>query len=101
MTQYVLSLTGQQTDEAAAGRRRAGLRRELRRLPRRGRAAGSPSWVAPALNDAIWLYGGEAEQITAQINRPRYGVMPAWQGRLDDATIKMLAVYVHTLGGGE
>jgi len=26
--------------------------------------------------------------------------MPAWGQRLDDATIKMLAVYVHSLGGG-
>jgi cytochrome c oxidase cbb3-type subunit 3 len=27
--------------------------------------------------------------------------MPAWVGRVDDGTIKALAVYVHTLGGGE
>jgi cytochrome c oxidase cbb3-type subunit 3 len=27
--------------------------------------------------------------------------MPAWAGRLDDSTIKALAVYVHTFGGGE
>jgi hypothetical protein len=27
--------------------------------------------------------------------------MPAWATRLDDSTIKSLAVYVHTLGGGE
>ena len=31
----------------------------------------------------------------------RYGVMPAWGGRLDPVTIKMLAAYVHSLGGGE
>jgi cytochrome c oxidase cbb3-type subunit 3 len=31
----------------------------------------------------------------------RGGVMPAWAGRLDDATIKALTVYVHTLGGGK
>jgi cytochrome c oxidase cbb3-type subunit 3 len=29
------------------------------------------------------------------------GVMPAWQGRLEDATIRMLATYVHSLGGGQ
>ncbi|MFZ0694982.1 MAG: cytochrome C oxidase Cbb3, partial [Alphaproteobacteria bacterium] len=29
------------------------------------------------------------------------GVMPAWVDRLPDATIKMLAVYVHSLGGGQ
>jgi cytochrome c oxidase cbb3-type subunit 3 len=29
------------------------------------------------------------------------GVMPAWQGRLDTTTIKALAVFVHSLGGGQ
>jgi cytochrome c oxidase cbb3-type subunit 3 len=29
------------------------------------------------------------------------GVMPAWGQRLDPVTIKMLAAYVHSLGGGE
>ena len=61
---------------------------------------GHPGDGRPSLNDAIWLYGGEPEQIAAQIYRPRLGVMPTWQGRLDDETIKMLAVYVHALGGG-
>jgi len=28
-------------------------------------------------------------------------MMPAWTGRLTDETIKMLAVYVHGLGGGQ
>jgi cytochrome c oxidase cbb3-type subunit III len=28
-------------------------------------------------------------------------MMPAWAGRLDETTIKALAVFVHTLGGGE
>ena len=31
----------------------------------------------------------------------RGSVMAAWGGKLDDATIKALAVYVHTFGGGE
>ena len=37
----------------------------------------------PALNDMIWLYGGEPQRIAAQIHRPRLGAMPPWQGRLD------------------
>ena len=56
---------------------------------------------APNLSDSIWLYGDTAEAVAAQIEAPRHGVMPAWQGRLDDTTIKMLTVYVHSLGGGE
>ncbi|MFN0043580.1 MAG: cytochrome-c oxidase, cbb3-type subunit III [Alphaproteobacteria bacterium] len=55
----------------------------------------------PNLADQIWLYGGARHEIAAQIAKPRVGVMPGWQGRLDPATIKMLAVYVHALGGGK
>ena len=40
-------------------------------------------------------------RIMAQIDRPRQGVMPAWESRLGDEAIKMLAVYVHSLGGGQ
>ena len=56
---------------------------------------------APALNDAIWLYGGSEADIRRQIRTPRHGVMPGWADRLDAVTIKMLAAYVHSLGGGE
>ena len=56
---------------------------------------------APNLTDGIWLYGGDTASITATINNSRYGVMPRWNNRLDPATIKMLAAYVHSLGGGE
>ena len=37
----------------------------------------------------------------AQISQPRHGVMPAWGGRLGEANVKQLTVYVHSLGGGE
>jgi len=62
---------------------------------------GSPELGAPALNDAIWLYGGTAAAVTKQNLAPRHGVMPAWSGRLDPVTIKMLAAYVHSRGGGQ
>jgi cytochrome c oxidase cbb3-type subunit 3 len=62
---------------------------------------GDPSLGAPNLADGIWLYGGEAEDIRAQIWAPQQGVMPAWGLKLDDTTVKELAVYVHALGGGE
>lgn len=56
---------------------------------------------APNLTDQIWLYGGDANTIRATITKSRYGVMPRWNNRLDPVTIKMLAAYVHSLGGGE
>ncbi len=55
----------------------------------------------PALNNAIWLFAGGVEAITAQINQPKHGEMPGWSDKLDDVTIKQLAVYVHSLGGGQ
>lgn len=55
----------------------------------------------PSLADPIWLYGGTLAEIEAQIETPRHGMMPAWSGKLADATIKQLAVYVHGLGGGQ
>ena len=55
----------------------------------------------PKLNDFVWLYGDSKEAIVAQISRPQLGVMPAFGPRLDEATVRMLSVYVHSLGGGQ
>ncbi len=56
---------------------------------------------APNLSDSIWLYGGDRVAIIDTITNAHAGVMPAWGHRLDAVTIKMLAAYVHSLGGGE
>jgi cytochrome c oxidase cbb3-type subunit III len=64
-------------------------------------AKGNREFGAPNLTDAVALYGSSPEQITAQINASRHGMMPAWGTRLGDATVKELAVFVHSLGGGE
>jgi len=62
---------------------------------------GTRAMGAPNLTDKIWLYGGSREAITETVTNAHGGVMPAWGGRLDPVTIKMLAAYVHSLGGGE
>ena len=62
---------------------------------------GSKELGAPNLVDAIWFYGESKNDIIAQIRKPKHGMMPAWEGRLDDNTIRQLAIYVHALGGGE
>lgn len=64
-------------------------------------AKGNRELGAPDLTDAIWLYGSGETAIAAQVRAPRHGVMPAWIGRLGEIKIKELAVYVHSLGGGE
>ena len=62
---------------------------------------GNREMGAPNLSDAIWLYGSDKAGIASQISNPRQGVMPTWETRLPDDTIKQLTIYVHSLGGGE
>jgi cytochrome c oxidase cbb3-type subunit 3 len=62
---------------------------------------GKHEFGGPRLADAIALYAADKGTIVAQVARPRHGVMPAWNTRLDEVTIKQLAIYVHSLGGGE
>ncbi len=62
---------------------------------------GSRDFGAPNLTDAIWLYGGDYDTIVETVTNSRYGVMPAWSGKLTEAQIRAVATYVHQLGGGE
>lgn len=62
---------------------------------------GGRDFGAPNLTDSIWLYGAARANVFSQINNPKHGVMPYWKGRLDDQTIRQLALYIHSLGGGE
>ncbi|RWN63661.1 MAG: cytochrome-c oxidase, cbb3-type subunit III [Mesorhizobium sp.] len=64
-------------------------------------AKGNREFGAPDLTDAIWLYGSGETAIAAQVRAPKQGIMPAWVGRLGEIKVKELAVYVHSLGGGE
>ena len=62
---------------------------------------GNQELGAPNLTDAIWLYGSDKKDIYYTIYYARAGVMPYWNNRLDDNTIKSLSIYVHSLGGGK
>jgi cytochrome c oxidase cbb3-type subunit 3 len=62
---------------------------------------GGRDFGAPPLNAHVHLYGGTHDAIVAQVTHPRSGIMPNWNARLDLATIKSVAIYVHSLGGGE
>jgi len=63
--------------------------------------SGNTDLGAPALNDQIWLYGGDYETLIETVTYSRYGVMPPWNVRLSEAEVRAVAVYVHQLGGGE
>ncbi|WP_272008008.1 cytochrome-c oxidase, cbb3-type subunit III [Roseovarius sp. ZX-A-9] len=64
-------------------------------------ASGDQMQGAPNLKDAIWLYGGDYDTVKTTVTYSRFGVMPAWSGRLTDAEVRAVAAYVHQLGGGE
>jgi cytochrome c oxidase cbb3-type subunit 3 len=99
VAQYVLSLTDRATNPEALPAGETLFAENCVACHGEG-GAGMQDLGAPALNDQVWLYGGDPHAIAAQVARPKLGVMPFWQGRLDDSSIKMLAIYVHGLGGG-
>jgi cytochrome c oxidase cbb3-type subunit 3 len=100
LTQYVLQISGQKADAAAANRARP-LYTEQCASCHGDDGKGKREFGAPNLTDKEWFYGGDAAEIRAQIVNGRGGVMPAWESRFDPITIDALAVYVHSLGGGE
>ncbi|MGZ2406562.1 cytochrome-c oxidase, cbb3-type subunit III [Rhizobium ruizarguesonis] len=64
-------------------------------------AKGKQDVGAPNLTDGHWIYGGGIERIVQSIHGGRQGHMPTWDERLSPAEIKILALYVNKLGGGQ
>jgi cytochrome c oxidase cbb3-type subunit 3 len=98
---YVRSLSGLPTRpgyDAAAG---AKIFAENCTVCHGDQGKGNQEVGAPNLTDKIWLYGSDEATIIETVTNGRAGVMPAWSGRLDPSTIKAMAVYVHSLGGGK
>lgn len=96
VTDYVLSLSG----KAKATPEGAKIFQEQCVACHGAEGKGNQELGAPNLADGLWLYGGDRDSVYRSIFYARNGSMPAWNGRLDEATLKMLAIYVHALGGG-
>ncbi len=100
VAEYVVSLSDKAGDAAAAERGKAIFAEQC--VACHGEdAKGKLDMGSPNLTDKIWLYGGSKEKIVETLTLGRGGVMPTWSGHLDPTTIKQLAVYVHSLGGGK
>lgn len=100
VVQYVMSLTGAQSDDAAAQAGQVVF--EDNCVACHGEdGKGDINVGAPNLTDAIWLYGGDEKTLTETVTYSRFGVMPAWETRLTEAQIRAVSSYVHQLGGGQ
>ncbi|MEL6425909.1 MAG: cytochrome-c oxidase, cbb3-type subunit III [Pseudomonadota bacterium] len=97
---HLLKISDQTHDEALAGAG-ADIYLENCAACHGDGGAGDPTLGAPRLNDAIWLYGGDAETLTETVTYSRYGQMPPWIDRLSEAELRLVASYVHQLGGGQ
>lgn len=100
VAEYVLSLSGSGGD-AAAAERGSSVYAENCASCHGEKGEGIVDLGGPRLNDGIWLYGGDKASVVHSITYARRGNMPAWSERLDPATVKVLAAYVHALGGGQ
>ena len=92
MTDYVLSLSGQDADTAGAERGKNEFGQCVECHGAEG--MGYRPYGGPDLTDDVWIYGGDRGSITASIGAGRMGRCPAWADKLDAATIKSIAVYL-------
>lgn len=113
LANYVLSLSGEAADAAKAKAGDALFHSETAACYycHGANAKGRQDIGSANLTDKIWLWANVPEQdtpakkvavvqqvIAAGVSK---GVMPAWKDRLKPEQIKLLAVYVHELGGGK
>jgi cytochrome c oxidase cbb3-type subunit 3 len=97
VVEYVLSLSRQPHDVAAA-------RRGYELYAYKGNcfdchssdALGNPDYGAPALTGPAWIYGGTRESLRKSVAEGRHGLCPAWIDKLSPASVRELAVYLHS-----
>ncbi len=89
---FVLSLSGEPHDSLRAG---LGKSKFAACAACHGiGGVGNAAMGAPRLNDRIWLHGYGEAAIVQIINEGKHSAMPAQDGRLTEAQIKLLASYV-------
>jgi len=96
---YVQQLSGQQSDPvlAAAGAEQFQTFCSACHGPD---GKGMAAVGAPNLTDDVWLYGGDAATIKETVTNGRAGQMPAFQDKLGEQRVRLLAAYALKLSGG-
>ena len=92
---YTLSLSGRAVDNTMAdkGKARFGACAACHGADGKG----NQQLGAPNLTDNIWLYGGSERAVIETVNYGRNGVMPAFQERLGDDKLHVVAAYIYSL----
>ena len=96
VTQYVLSLSGQEHDAALVEVGQTIFANNCAACHGTD-AKGQYALGAPNLTDDIWLYEGTPAGIRQTLRMGRNGVMPAQQNRLREDKIHLLTAYVYSL----
>jgi cytochrome c oxidase cbb3-type subunit 3 len=98
LAQYVLSLSGGASDpvKAELGKSRFGVCAACHGPTGQGNQA----LGAPNLTDRVWLHGGGQQAVVNIINQGKDNLMPAWEGKLTDGQVHVLASYVLGLSRG-
>jgi cytochrome c oxidase cbb3-type subunit 3 len=94
---YIGSLSGRQTDAAAAEKGKETFMTAGCIGCHGMDAKGNQMLGAPNLTDTTWLYGASEGLITETIMKGRNGVMPAHQELLGNDKVHLLAAYVYSL----
>lgn len=113
LANYVLSLSGNKVDAAKAAKGNELFHSNTAACfyCHGADAKGRKEIGSANLTDKIWLWANvpAAEDTAGKVAAVKQviesglnkGVMPTWEGRLKPEQIKLLAVYVHELGGGK
>jgi len=97
---YVRQLSGQEHDATLAG---AGATQFMTFCAACHGADGKGMAAvgAPNLTDDIWIYGGDVDTIRETVIKGRMGQMPAFQDKLGEQRVRLLAAYALKLSGSE
>jgi cytochrome c oxidase cbb3-type subunit 3 len=95
---YVQQLSGQQADAAKAAAGAAHFQTYCMACHGPD-GKGMAAVGAPNLTDGVWLYGGDAATLKETVTHGRAGQMPAFQDKLGEQRVRLLAAYVYKLSG--
>lgn len=96
VTAFVMGMSGRDINEehAAAGKGQYDTFCVACHMPD---GSGNALFGAPNLSNGIWLYGGDAAEISHSIRAGRNGVMPAHEELLSEDKIHIITAYVYSL----